>query len=313
MGEEVAAIEVAAAPVDGSVPGDGMETGEAAGIEALAGEAMTGGVGLRGRVARGVIVNSAFQIGLAGLGLFRTVAIAGFLTASEFGLWGLIITTVMTLSWLKQIGVGDKYQQQDEPDQVVAFQKAFTLELGYSLLWWGLIALALPLYASIYGQPRIIVPGILLTLCLPLSAFETPIWIAYRQMRFVRQRALMAVDQVTAAVTMIVLAIAGLGYWSLVIGALAGSAAGAVAAVVTCPYPIRLRFDRATLRGYYSYSWPLVLSNVSSLVVVQGSIIAGNATVGLAGVGAIAIAGNFTRFIGRVETIIKSTMYPAAC
>ena len=58
-------------------------------------------------------------------------------------------------------------------------------------------------------NPGIIVPGLLLTLCLPLSAFETPIWIAYRQMRFVRQRMLMAVDQVTAAVTMIVCAIAG--------------------------------------------------------------------------------------------------------
>jgi PST family polysaccharide transporter len=132
-------------------------------------------------------------------------------------------------------------------------------------------------------------------------------------MQFVRQRVLGAVDPVLALAATVVLAVLGAGYWSLVLGATLGSLAGGIAATATCPYPIRLRFDRSTLRSYYSYSWPLVLSNVASLVVVQGSIIAGNAIVGLAGVGAIAIAGNFTRFIGRVETIIKTTMYPAVC
>ena len=33
-----------------------------------------------------------------------------------------------TLVWLKQVGIGDKYIQQDEGDQERAFQKAFTLE-----------------------------------------------------------------------------------------------------------------------------------------------------------------------------------------
>src|SRR4051812_12078633 len=77
----------------------------------------TGGRSLRAHAARGTLVNSAFQIGLAALGLLRRVVIAIFLTRSEFGIWGIIVTTLLTLSWLKQLGISDKYVQQNEPDQ----------------------------------------------------------------------------------------------------------------------------------------------------------------------------------------------------
>src|SRR5581483_1736532 len=70
------------------------------------------GRSLRQHAARGVIVNSLFQIGISGLGLIRRVGIAAFLTQSQYGFWGLIITTLITLSWLKQVGIDDKYVQQ---------------------------------------------------------------------------------------------------------------------------------------------------------------------------------------------------------
>src|SRR4051812_33855059 len=91
--------------------------------------ALPEGRNLRTHTARGVLINSAFQIGLTGVGLVRRAGIAAFLTQTEFGFWGLLVTTLITLSWLKQVGVSDKYVQQDDPDEEHAFQKAFTLEL----------------------------------------------------------------------------------------------------------------------------------------------------------------------------------------
>ncbi len=44
---------------------------------------------LRRRAARGVVINSAFQIGFAGINLLRFPA-AGFLTTEEFGVWGIM-------------------------------------------------------------------------------------------------------------------------------------------------------------------------------------------------------------------------------
>src|SRR5688572_22045435 len=117
---------------------------------------------LRVRAARGTIINSAFQITLAVLGLLRQLFVAAFLTQEEFGLWGIMLATLTTLLFLKQVGIADKYIQQTEPDQELAFQKAFTLELGLTFAYFLLCSIALPLFALAYGQTDIILPGFVL-------------------------------------------------------------------------------------------------------------------------------------------------------
>src|SRR4051812_20053126 len=271
------------------------------------------GRSLRQHAARGTIINSAFQVGLAGVGFLRRIIIAAFLTREEFGIWGILVTTLMTLAWLKEIGVSDKYVQQSEPDQKAAFQKAFTMEFVLSLGFFALVAAVLPIYALAYGRGDIIVPGLVLALSVPISAFESPVWIAWRRMQFVRQRVLASIDPLSTAVVTIVLGAAGAGYWSLVVGTLAGSLIGATAAVVSCPYPIRLRIDRATTREYASFSWPLFGYQLSNLAITQGMLLVAARAVGVAAVGAIALASAIAAFADRVDTIVSETIYPAVC
>jgi O-antigen/teichoic acid export membrane protein len=271
------------------------------------------GRNLRQHAARGTIVNSVFQLAMAGLGLLRRLVVAAFLTQTQFGLWGIVLTTVMTLSWLKQIGVADKYIQQNESDQEAAFQKAFTMELVVSGLFFVLVAVALPVYAVAYGQPAMIAPGLVLALSVPLSAFESPIWIPYRRMQFVRQRVLSAIDPVLALAVTIVLAVLGAGYWSLVLGVTLGSLAGGLVATLSSTYPLKLRLDRRTAREYANFSWPLFGLGISTLVVVQGALLVSNHAVGLAGVGAIGLAASITGFADSVDGIISQALYPAVC
>jgi O-antigen/teichoic acid export membrane protein len=294
------------------------ETSSAAGGGAPAPGPVEERIDLRGRslrqhAARGTMINAGFQVGLAGLGFLRRVLIAAFLTRAEFGIWGILITIIMTLSWLKEIGVADKFIQQAEADQEAAYQKAFTLELLLSLAFFALVVVALPLYALAYGRSEIIVPGIVLAASVPLSAFESPVWIAYRRMQFVRQRVLASIDPVVTTVGTIVLGAVGAGYWALVGGVLIGTVSGGVAAVATCPYRIRLRFDRATTRQYASFSWPLLGFQMSNLVVTQGLLFVAAGAVGVAGVGAIALASATASLADRVDTIVSETIYPAVC
>jgi O-antigen/teichoic acid export membrane protein len=275
--------------------------------------AAVGERGLRTHTAQGAIITSTFNIGYAALGLVQRVAVAAYLTASEFGFWGLVVTTLVTISWLKQVGVSDKYVQQDDSDQETAFQKAFTLELVYTLLFYGVVAVAVPLFALAYGRTDIILPAFVLSIALLGTALQSPIWVAYRQMRYLRQRVLEGINPVVTAIVTIALVVGGAGYWGLIIGAVVGTFASAIAAVVTCPYRLRLRFDRGTTREYFNFSWPLFLSNASSLVVVQGAILIGNYAVGLAGLGALALATSFSAFIDRVDGIVRITIYPAVC
>lgn len=268
---------------------------------------------LRGHAARGTLVNSGFQIGLSGLGAFQRIVIAAFLTREEFGLWGIILAILVNLSWLRDLGISDKYIQQSEDDQEAAFQKAFTLELFVSLGFLAMVCALLPLWALAYGHPEIILPGILVTLAMPISAFETPSWIAYRRLQYARQRFLTVIDPVVGFVVTVGLAVAGAGYWCFVGGMVAGSLAGAIVCTVTSPYKLRLRFDRGTLGEYVRFSWPLVGAGFSRLMVVQGSLLVANHLLGLSAIGAIALATSFAIFADRVDGIVSATIYPAVC
>lgn len=269
--------------------------------------------GLRHLAARGTLINAAFQIGLTGLGTAKRVVVAAFLTRAEFGTWGIILPILVTLMWVKEIGVADKYIQQNEPDQELAFQKAFTLELIMSVLFFGLVVVVVPVYSIAYGLPSIIVPTLILASSVPISAFESPSWIPYRRLQYARQRSLTAVDPVVGLLVTIALGIAGFGYWCLILGVVTGSVAGAIVCTLTCPYRLRLRFERGTAMKYARFSWPLLGGGLSRMFVVQGSLLVAKNVVGLAGIGAIGLATSIATFADRVDGIVSGTIYPAVC
>jgi O-antigen/teichoic acid export membrane protein len=268
---------------------------------------------LRGHAARGAIVNTAFTVGLATLSALRGLVVAAFLSPGDYGVWGIVTIALGTLTWLKQVGFSEKYVQQDEPDQEAAFQQAFTLELAANALLLLALVAVIPVAVAVYGQHKIVAPALAMVAIVPAMALQTPIWIFYRRMDFVRQRTLQAIDPAVGFVVAVALAVAGAGYWALVASALAGAWASAIAVVRRSPYPLRLRWDRATVRDYMGFSWPLFASGVSLLIMAQATVITASRTVGLAGVGALTIANAFSGYTHRVDEVITATLYPAIC
>ena len=268
---------------------------------------------MREHTARGTIVNAGFSVALTTLALLKGVVVAAFLTPSEYGIWGVLMITLMTVVWLKQAGIGDKFIQQREHDQERAFRKAFTLELIFNSVLVGVFLAAIPVFLFVYGRTELVAPGLLMALALPVAAFQAPTWVYYREMDFLRQRTLQAVDPVVGFVVTIVLAVTGAGYWSLVVGVLVGALAGSMAAVLASPYRLGLTYEPGTARDYVRFSWPLVLAGGSSLAIAQASIIVGEAELGLAGAGAIALAATIADYSNRVDGIVTATLYPAIC
>lgn len=287
-------------------PSIGKERAERRGIR-------LGGRSLREHTARGAVLNAVFLSSLAGISLGRRFLVAIFLTAADYGLWGLIYVAVATVIWLKDVGISDKFIQQEDADQEEAFRKAFTLNLLWTLLFSVLIVAALPVFALIYGRPEIILPGSVMAVGVLFTAFTAPTWVLHRQMRFLRERTLLAIEPVVGFVVTIALAAAGASYWALVIGFVAGTAASGLASVMASPYRLGLRFERAVVREYFSFSWPLLVASASGLVGVQTATILGEATTGLAGLGAIGLVGSIIAFADRVDQILTHTLYPAVC
>jgi O-antigen/teichoic acid export membrane protein len=269
--------------------------------------------GLRRIAARGTIVNAAFNVGLDTLSLLRGLIVAALLVPSEYGVWTVLVIAIGTLGLLKEGIIGDKFVQQDEPDQERAFQRAFTIEAVLNGALLVLIAVALPLFALAYGESEILAPGFALLLAIPAATLQSPLWIFYRQMRFLEQRRLQALDPVTAFLVTVPLAALGAGFWSLVIGTVAGRMVSGAATVHASPYKLGFVLDREGLREYMSFSGPLFVATASRVVGVQVLVFAGEWKLGLAGAGMIGLASSIRSYGDRVDAIVTQTLYPAIC
>ena len=117
---------------------------------------------LRTRTVRGVAINSVFLILVEVMSLAQGLIVARVLGPSQIGLYGIVSITVMTLIALKQVGIDEAYVQQDEADQEVEFQRAFTLELILSALFSVLILVAAPILPAVYGDDGLLLVRIAL-------------------------------------------------------------------------------------------------------------------------------------------------------
>lgn len=269
--------------------------------------------GLRLRTARGTLVNGAFLLGLNTLGLLKSVLVATFLTRGEYGIWGIVFITLTSMIALKQVGVSDKYIQQDEADQRVAYEKAFTLELIYAACFTTVMVMLLPLLAVAYGRWDIVLPGLAVALVIPGLALQAPLWVFYRRLQFGTQRALQAIDPLVGFAVTMALAAAGLGYWSLVVGLVAGAWCAAAAALVACPYRPAIRYERGTALAYFDFSWPLLIAAAAAALIAQMSVFAGEAVAGVGAAGAIVFAATFATYASRLDGVVTQTIYPVIC
>src|SRR5215210_582272 len=183
------------------------------------------GGGLRRRVVRGTAINAVALAGIDLLVLAQGLIVTRLLGPAAIGLYGIVTVTAMTVVALKRVGVDEAFVAQDEPEQALEFQRAFTLELAISAAFALLLCALAPVVAAVYGDPRLLAL-MAATAYLPLAfALQAPSWIFFRRMDFVRQRLLQGVVPVVTFAVTVPLAVAGVGVWSLVIGPAAGNLA----------------------------------------------------------------------------------------
>lgn len=269
--------------------------------------------GRRQRAARGAVINAAFLIGLNGLNLIKGFAVAAFLTASDYGTWGLLIAAFTTVLALAQVGVDDKYVQQREEDQQAAFEVAFTLQCLVSGALVVVVGALLPVAALAYDETSILAPGYVLLLTIAALPFHTPLWTFYRRMDYARQRRLQALDPVCALIVTVALAAAGAGYWALVIGVVSGSLAAAAGAVRASPHRFGWRVDRAAVAQYRGFAVPLFLGGVGASLMSLVPVLVAQRSLGLAAVGVITLATTISNYANRVDEIVTNTLYPVVC
>jgi O-antigen/teichoic acid export membrane protein len=269
---------------------------------------------LRRRTLRGAVVTGGFLVAIDAIVVVQGLIVTRLLGPRAIGLYGVVATTVITLIALKRVGIDEAFVAQEEDDQEVEFQHAFTLELGLSAVMTLAICALAPLVALIYRDARL-GPLMLGLAYLPLAiAFQAPLWVFFRRMDYRRQRSLQAIQPVVSFIVTIPLAAAtGLGVWSLVIGQVVGYVAAVAAAVAVSPYRLRLRYDHGVARRYLRFSAPILVTVLAAMLIAQGQLLAFKLDRGLAAVGFLTLAVTLTRYIDRADQIVTATIYPAIC
>jgi O-antigen/teichoic acid export membrane protein len=245
--------------------------------------------------------------------LAQGLIVTRLLGPAAIGLYGIVTTTAMTVVALKRVGVDEAFVAQDEPEQALEFQRAFTLELAISACFALVLCALAPVVAAVYGDSRL-VALMAATAYLPLAfALQAPTWIFFRRMDFARQRVLQGIVPVVTFAVTVPLAAAGVGVWSLVIGPAAGNLAGVAAAVRASPYRLALRWEPVTARRYLRFSAWVLLAAAATLVIQQGQLLAVSAHDGLRAVGFATLAATFARYVDRADQVVTVTIYPAIC
>lgn len=268
---------------------------------------------LRPRTARGGVLNAVFLGGGEALALLQGLIVTALLGPSAIGLYGIVTTTGVTISQLRRVGIDEAFVQQSEQDQEEEFQRAFSLELAIGLSFSALIACLAPLVAEAYGDDRLLALMLAISYLPTAFALQAPQWIFFRRMDFLRLRILQfLVPSVTFAVAVPLAAITG-SIWSLIVGPFVASVVSIAAAIRQSPYRLRLRFDSAARRRYLRFSWPIFLTALATLILLQGQIFAFDLDGGLAAAGYITLAVTLTRYADRADQIATTTIYPAIC
>ena len=178
---------------------------------ALATGARGGGIVVTGQALR-------LAIQLAG-----TVILSRLLTPADFGLIAMVFVFTSLGALLRDFGVSTVALQARTLTQQQA-SNLFWLSTVLSATVAATLALCTPLLVILYDEPRLSAIGPLLALGLLLDGIQSPLHMRLaRSMNFLALSVTDIASQLAALVLAILAAIAGWGYWALVVQALAAS------------------------------------------------------------------------------------------
>ncbi|MEJ5866172.1 lipopolysaccharide biosynthesis protein [Pseudokineococcus sp. 5B2Z-1] len=187
--------------------------------------ARRGLTGLGGHSARGVFWTVSGQWGSQVLRLLSIVVLARLLTPDDYGLMAMVWAITGFVATVGSLGLSEAVVQKQQLTHAQT-SALFWLNTALGLLLTGLVAACAPLIAAFYGRSELVEITIALSATFLLGGLmvqHQALMLRRLDFRSLAVRTF-AANVVTTAVS-IVAAVAGAGYWALVLGQLAGSTA----------------------------------------------------------------------------------------
>ena len=178
-----------------------------------------------------------------------TLVVIRLLAPADYGLLAMATVFVAFLAMFSELGLGAAIVQKADVDEEL-LKRAFGLILIIHFSLAALLAVAAPLIAAFYAEPRVTPILRVLSLQFLLAAFAViPDAQLQRRMEFRNRSILDFCGAVVASGTTLLMAMAGSGVWALVAGSLVSQAFKTIG--INCLSPF-LRWPDFSLRGMRS-------------------------------------------------------------
>lgn len=218
-----------------------------------------------------------------------TVILARLLLQSDFGVAGYALSVIGILEVLQGLGVGAAliYFKGDPDRTTTAFWLGLLVGVSLFAITWFLA----PLTGLFFEDPRAVAVTRVLGFTFPLTALgDVHGMLLYKELAF-RRSFLPEIGRAAGkGIAAIVLALAGLGAWSLIYGQLAGVIAGVILYWLVIPWRPTLRFNLAHARGLLTYGTHLSANDLLAVLLVNADYLLIGRYLGAAALGIYTLA-----------------------
>jgi O-antigen/teichoic acid export membrane protein len=235
------------------------------------GRAGRGAHSISARTLRGMFWAYGSYVAGRVLVLLSVAILAHLLSPSEFGLVGFALTVTALLDTLSGFGVGQALVVAEEDERFE--EKATTAWTLSTLMGLGLMVLTIaisPLAANFFHEPDLEPLLAVLGLNFLLRGVGTTHFaIAQKWIDFRTRTAAELADVVVRGATGVVLALAGAGAWSIVLGYLAGTAAMTILLWILVPFRPKPKRALPHVGGLVRFGGGLALLDVLAAVTAN--------------------------------------------
>src|SRR6266566_1352359 len=212
---------------------------------------------------RGIAWTGAMRWATQLLGWASTLIVARLLAPTDYGLVGMAMVYLGFIHLINEFGLGAVIvQRRDLAADQIARLAGFALLLGVGFV--ALSTLVSGAVAEFFGEPTVrwIIP--VASLAFLTSALQVvPQGLLTRDLDFRRLAWADGAEAVVAALATLVLAAAGVGYWALVLGPLAGRLTSTLLVNIWRPQPLAWPRQFGTISSAVSFGWHLVVSRLA--------------------------------------------------
>ncbi len=241
-----------------------------------------------------------------------TLIVVRLLSPQDYGLIAMATVFIAFCLLLNELGLGAALvQAKDLTDRIR--RQAFGLVLSINLSLFLILILASPLIADFFDEQRLraIVPILALQFML-MSFYVIPNSQLQRDMNFKAISVVGVVADLSNGLVTLILALAGMGVWSLVIGSLSGILVRVTGLNIASPFLKRPSFDFRGFRDYAKFGGYISLNRILWYLYSQADVFIIGKVLGKTILGYYSIAMHIASLpMNKVASILNQVGLPA--